>query len=399
MSEPITERPAHHTELTDPPVGRLGVQSLQQWIIHRLADETDVDINATTSIKTLGLDSLILIGLAGELAELVEIELPAEIMWEKETPAAISKYIVEQAATTNITTSQIDSINLETTTNTYFAVVASKSLVRPIRASGSQTPLFLFHVATGRTTPYVPLVDLLDEDQPVFGVNALQHEPSNTIEAVVATYLDDIRKVQRKGPYRLGGYCFGGIVAFEAAQQLRAIGEQVELLCMIDSLPPNLAPTGLQDFIKETGSKISDIARLPLQVTRNTCNAPKTALHDLTSWIIKNTTTRVKKLTQKIGLSNKRPVHRYGHASQAIQQQLHGASEMLASYRPQPYDGDITLLLGTLWSAPRVAPLRWRKIVTGNVRVFRVFAPHEMLREPYLSKIAEHFQSCLKSSN
>ena len=66
MSEPITERPAHHTELTDPPVGRLGVQSLQQWIIHRLADETDVDINATTSIKTLGLDSLILIGLAGE---------------------------------------------------------------------------------------------------------------------------------------------------------------------------------------------------------------------------------------------------------------------------------------------------------------------------------------------
>jgi amino acid adenylation domain-containing protein len=58
---------------------------------------------------------------------------------------------------------------------------------------------------------------------------------ASTIEAMAARHVTELRKVQPKGPYRLGGFCFGGVIAFEMAQQLHAAGEQVEQLIVVDS--------------------------------------------------------------------------------------------------------------------------------------------------------------------
>ena len=53
------------------------------------------------------------------------------------------------------------------------------------------------------------------------------------ILSVASRYLTEIRAVQPTGPYRLGGWCFGGVVAFEIAQQLHEQGEEVEFLALL----------------------------------------------------------------------------------------------------------------------------------------------------------------------
>jgi thioesterase domain-containing protein len=62
------------------------------------------------------------------------------------------------------------------------------------------------------------------------------------VEAIASRYLAEVRAAQRSGPYLLGGWSFGGLVAFEMAQQLRAAGETTALLALIDSHAPQPSP-------------------------------------------------------------------------------------------------------------------------------------------------------------
>src|SRR5262249_21989450 len=63
--------------------------------------------------------------------------------------------------------------------------------------------------------------------------------PDSMIEELAASSLQAIRIIQPEGPYRLGGYSFGGLVAVEMARQLYAEGERIALLALIDTFGPN----------------------------------------------------------------------------------------------------------------------------------------------------------------
>ena len=90
-------------------------------------------------------------------------------------------------------------------------------------------------------------------DQPVYGFRSRGldgHDEFERIEEMAADYVDDLRKVQPEGPYYLGGYCFGGNVAYEMARVLAAQGQEVALLALLNCSPPNsrytqIAPTPL----------------------------------------------------------------------------------------------------------------------------------------------------------
>ena len=60
-----------------------------------------------------------------------------------------------------------------------------------------------------------------------------------TISSIVQNHFKEIRQVQKKGPYFLGGYCVGGVIAFEIAQELVRMGEQVSLLFLLDPSEPH----------------------------------------------------------------------------------------------------------------------------------------------------------------
>jgi amino acid adenylation domain-containing protein len=113
------------------------------------------------------------------------------------------------------------------------APAASGPLV-PLRTEGTRRPLFLVHPVGGTVFCYTELARALGSDQPVYGLQASEEGAPATLEQMAAGYLDALRAVQPHGPYRLGGWSMGGIVAFEMARQLAARGEEVEQLTVLD---------------------------------------------------------------------------------------------------------------------------------------------------------------------
>jgi phthiocerol/phenolphthiocerol synthesis type-I polyketide synthase E len=110
----------------------------------------------------------------------------------------------------------------------------------PIQPNGSRPPLFFFHGAGGTVLTYRKLSTCLGADQPFYGLQCQgldgQLPLLTTVEEMAALYVRHIRSVQPHGPYFLGGYCMGGTLAYEAAQQLYAAGEPVALLALLDTM-------------------------------------------------------------------------------------------------------------------------------------------------------------------
>lgn len=117
----------------------------------------------------------------------------------------------------------------------------------PIHASGKKPPLFLLHAIGGNVLNYVPLARALGSDQPVYGIQAVGLDgvtpPLDSLEVMAERYLAGIRQVQPHGPYFLAGGSMGGMIAYEMALQLRAHGETIALLAMMDTYGPDYRRT------------------------------------------------------------------------------------------------------------------------------------------------------------
>jgi amino acid adenylation domain-containing protein len=126
-------------------------------------------------------------------------------------------------------------IRQETRTLPWDALVA-------IQPEGTKPPFFAVHSIGGQVFCYVAVARHLGQDQPFYGLQAPRLEALDTeyisIEEMAAHYLHTVRGVQPEGPYYLGGYSFGGMVAFEMARQLQAQGQEVAMLAIIDSRSP-----------------------------------------------------------------------------------------------------------------------------------------------------------------
>jgi acetoacetyl-CoA synthetase len=108
----------------------------------------------------------------------------------------------------------------------------------PMRA-GRGRPIFMVHSITGSVMECLTLAGTLQSERPVYGLQARgldgDEEPQRSVEAMARVYVEQMRAVQPSGPYALVGYSFGGLVAFEIAQQLIAAGQKIELLCLLDT--------------------------------------------------------------------------------------------------------------------------------------------------------------------
>lgn len=114
------------------------------------------------------------------------------------------------------------------------------SAIVPIQPQGSRPPFFCMHGAGGNVLNYRELSKCLGADQPFYGLQCPGLDgkcpPVTKVEDMARLYLKEIRKVRPTGPYFIGGYCMGGTVAYEVAQQLIAAGETVAMLAMFDTV-------------------------------------------------------------------------------------------------------------------------------------------------------------------
>lgn len=108
----------------------------------------------------------------------------------------------------------------------------------PVQITGSQKPFFFLHGDWAGGAYYCfTLARYAGSDQPFYVLEPFVFDDGQeipTIESLATSYLKLIRSVQPEGPYNLGGYCNGGVVAYEIAQQLKNQGEQVDFLALVD---------------------------------------------------------------------------------------------------------------------------------------------------------------------
>ena len=118
---------------------------------------------------------------------------------------------------------------------------SSHTTLIPIQPLGSLTPAFFVHPAGGSVASYFALARALGSERPFYALEGtLAGNSSRQVELVARNYLDAIRAVRPDGPYLLGGWSSGGVVAFEMARQLQARGADVPLVVLLDSGPPGI---------------------------------------------------------------------------------------------------------------------------------------------------------------
>jgi amino acid adenylation domain-containing protein len=124
-----------------------------------------------------------------------------------------------------------------------------------IHPSGSRPPFFCVHGGTGGTLFLHRLARAMGNDQPCYafqpqGVDGGRIDRT-TIEKMADHYISEMRKIQPEGPYFVGGYCFGGNVAFEMAQQLHQQGSSAGLVAMFSAQLRFNRPQGERPFAPE----------------------------------------------------------------------------------------------------------------------------------------------------
>lgn len=165
---------------------------------------------------------------------------------------------------------------------------AFSSLV-PIRPGTGKLPLYLVHGGGLHVLFYQSLVQHLAPDQPIYALQALgldgRSEPLDSIEAMAAHYISEIRRVQPQGPYLLAGYSLGGIVAWEMAHQLLQDGQQVPFLAMFDAVAKEQTSTdsgGWRKKLHKTGFNLALLLKNPRAAVEYKAQMLRNRLENLT---------------------------------------------------------------------------------------------------------------------
>jgi amino acid adenylation domain-containing protein len=172
----------------------------------------------------LGGHSLLALRLLARVRDALRVELPVAALLQGPTVEQLARAVAESATPVRL------------------PVVA-------LQPRGDARPLFLVHAGGGHLVCYQPLAQMLGPDQPVYGLQARGLddglEPLQGVQAMARHYLDGVRRVQPRGPYRLGGWSYGGIAAYEMARMIHEEGDRVELLALLDTARPESRESGM----------------------------------------------------------------------------------------------------------------------------------------------------------
>jgi 3-oxoacyl-(acyl-carrier-protein) synthase/thioesterase domain-containing protein/SAM-dependent methyltransferase/acyl carrier protein len=223
---------------------------------------------------------------------------------------------------------------------------AHEILVQLQPGDQARRPLFLVHPIGGTVFHYQALAHHLGNEAPVFGLRASGlergEEFDGDIERMASRYVDAIQARQPKGSYLLGGWSFGGLVAYEMARRLREQGGKVDLLVLLDTPAPGDLPADLDQFVPQRPSDLPD--------------APAFA--------------------------------------RVLRQNL----DAMRRYRARRYTGNALLLRAAQWPAALrpVSEKRWKGLIDGKLESIEVQANHfTMMASPHIEMLAEQVRHAL----
>ncbi len=265
-----------------------------------------------------------------------------------------------------------------------------------IKREGTDNPLFLIHGAEGNILFLRDLSKHLPDDLPVYGLQSYGLEGKipllSTIEEMAEAYLREIKMIQPTGPYKLCGYCMGGTIAMQIAQQLKATGDEVKFLGMLETYNwSQLSPRSVYDKAKFALEK-------DLFIVRNLLSLPTKKRTDffITKYNnfknkIRTLFSKIKMLFDKNGISQNDLV-----ITQSDIKKHNDAAAFI--YKAKYYDGKLTVFLPEhRYSVHSGENAIWD---TENAKevdsIVLPFYPTGMLVEPFVKQLAEHIKKRIK---
>jgi len=275
----------------------------------------------------------------------------------------------------------------------------------PIRTTGNKPAFFCVHGVTGDVLWLKDLAEYMDADQPFYGIQARgldgRQAPFDQLEAMAAYYIEQIRFVQPQGPYYLGGYCMGGNIAYEMARQLKAVGEDLPLLVVIDPPPANFSerapfngrfvvdflqnsPRWLREFMRLGGGEIS------ARVRRKGRVAAKAMWQKLRS-----------KAAEEGGMNATDVIDQADDLPEYRQRLIETHLSALMNYVPKGYEGNVIIFEAR--SRPLLNPgltsPEWHDYVQTPLVIEPVSGSHSsMLQPPNVISLARDLQSRLDAA-
>ena len=349
------------------PRDSLELQLIKLW--EKTLDRSPIGV--TDDFFLIGGHSLLAAQLFSKINEVLDVNLPLAMLFEAST--------VEQLA---------DRLRKKDWSPSW------RSLA-PIQAGGSKPPFYCVHGAGGNVLLYRDLARHLGPDQPVYGLVARGldgKEPFLTrLEDMAAHYVDEIKSIQPDGPYYLGGYCLGGTIAYEMAQQLQARGDEVGLVVFFETynIKATEASSSLRRVLnvwQNVGFHFSNL-RLLEKGGRATFlqEKAKVARRRLKRHILSPFARAARKLNL-VKNGNGLPYVNLTKVNDQAQ----------LDYEPRPYTGRVTLFRpnGT-FSGYADPDFGWRHLVSDfETHVLPVY-PRGMLVEPFVATMAEKLRQCL----
>ncbi len=320
-------------------------------------------VGVTQNFFALGGHSLLAVRLISRIQQELECALPLSVLFQHPTIEALAMTLRQQSG----------------------KPLATSSLVLIQPGDSARPPLFLVHPAGGNVLCYTDLAQRLGPEQPCYGLQAqglFPGQPAHTrIEAMARHYIALLREVQPAGPYLIGGWSMGGIVAYEMAQQLRP---QETRLILIDAS----APSGRRRMPDELQLLAGFAHDLGVSLEQETFTAQELRAlppQERPEWIFRK--------AREAGLIP--PDIAPEHVQHLIQVFKDNVRAMLA-YKPRPYAGP-TLLVQARDRTRKAPPrLGWKSLLTGAVKVEALPGSHfTLVREPHVQALAELVASWL----
>jgi amino acid adenylation domain-containing protein len=268
----------------------------------------------------------------------------------------------------------------------------------------SKPPFFCVHALGGNVLEYYDLAKHLGADQPFYGLQSVGLDgsgaPHTRVEDMAAHYIKEMRELQPEGPYFIGGRSLGGMVAFEMAQQLKAQGQTIGLLALLDTYP-----SGYAKLFRNEGTLRAALARAWKRTKAHLANLQTLSVNDGLSYLFKKARFAPRKLKSQVWRRLYNAYEKLDQSFEILGRPLPRAfrdvkefnSLAVRDYTPKVYDGKVTLF----WAS---ADLRtsidlvegWRALAGGGMEVHEIPGSHlDIIKEPHVGELATKLSSCL----
>ncbi len=269
-----------------------------------------------------------------------------------------------------------------------------------IRREGRRPPFFCVHGGGGEVLFARDLMKHLDPETPFYGIQARGlDKPDNraaSIEEMAAHYIKEMKTVLKDGPVYLGGYCMGGLVAYEMAQQLIRDGRQIGLLVLIDAHNPVA--------VAKWGKRTSKVSLWRQKLMFQLGNLKQLKPVDMAGYLVRRSGAAIKWRSKWVLSSILRLIH--GQANGKVSSHVDSvrneeySARLWWKYHPEPIEADVLLFRPQKQFEGLNDPdMGWGEFVRKNLEVVTLpVNPGGMLVEPFIGMLGKGLRSRLNTA-